>query len=181
MPISIDPIEIEVETVTKQMIVADKLHLLSLTIKDPTREKPSVELSGLPYAEDANGNKQFGTSIVTIRTTDLYAAMPNLAAAGFTKMQDALQAVFDAASELVKYQVDCKAGVDAIKPEFDKAQADYQVAVESRDETAIKAAQVTLNDVMKRIGAAQAAVNDPANPRVAAGAVAEGEVVKTVG
>src|SRR3954470_21105829 len=106
MPIPIAPTEISVEQVTKTTVTADKLHILRLTVADPTKDKPSIEMQVVPYAEDADGNKQFSSQIQTLRTSDMYAAINNLANAGFSKMAAAMGMVFEAAAEWVKYHAD---------------------------------------------------------------------------
>jgi hypothetical protein len=168
MPIKIDPIDIEVEEVTKRTVIADKLHIISLRIADPTKGKPSIELMGVPYAEDANGNKQFGTEIVTIRTADLYGAIENLAGVGLNGMGVAMAAVFEAAAELVQYrtarQVEAKAAAGEVakrRHEFEELSNDGNA-----DPAALAAARDAIRAAMEFAGKAQAAVNDPANPRI---------------
>lgn len=166
MPIKIDPIEIEVEQVTKKTVIADKLHILSLTIKDPSRDKPSIELLGIPYAEDAEGNKLFGTQIITIRTADLYAAIPNLAKEGFTKIQEAMSAVFDTAAEMVQYQAARKIEADGARVSFTKLQEEFLLLPKDADPEVVKSAREAVDIAMQEAGKAQAAMNDPANPRI---------------
>lgn len=166
MPIKIDPIEIEVEEVTKKTVTADKLHILKLTVSDLTKAKPSIELQMVPYAEDPKGNKQFGTAIKTLRTADLYAAIANLADVGLNKISEAMGAVFGAAAELVQYQAARKSEVDVAQSEFTKQQEAYLQLPKDADLEVVKAARGAVDLAMQNMGKAQAAVNDPANPRI---------------
>lgn len=166
MPIKIDPIEIEVEEVIKKTVTADKLHILKLTISDLTKGKPSIELQMVAYAEDANGDKQFGTAIQTLRTTDLYAAIANLAGVGLTKIQEAMEAVFGAAAELVQYQAARKSEAEGAMASFKKLQEEFLLLPKDADPEVVKSAREAVDLAMQEASKAQAAVNDPANPRI---------------
>lgn len=166
MPINIKPTDIAIEQITQSTVTADKLHIIRLSIADPTKTKPSIDIQCVPYAEDAEGNKQFGSQILTIRTGDAYAAIANLASDGKTKMAIAMQAIFDAAAEMFQYQTDRAADVQIAQAALTTAKVDYDTAAATGDQAQISAAFAKQLEATNAFMAASAASGDPANPRV---------------
>jgi hypothetical protein len=106
MPINTTPTEVSATLVTNQTVTADKLHIKQLIIDDPSYVKPTIQLKLVPYGTLSDGSNAFSEEVISLNTRDAYAAIANLQAKGMNKMAAALQALFDATSELVDFMAD---------------------------------------------------------------------------
>ena len=150
MPITVAPVAVTADVVTRQTVQADQIHVDALQVwaakaADEADGIPRLTLTTSRFAT-IDGLRAFGSS-ESFRSSNLFAALTNMAKAGFTAPAAALQAIYDAVPDIIAFSRLRENALDIALATLTKARAGTDAGAIEAATTAYETAARAVSDL----------------------------------